>query len=498
MYKFHIVWVAFAEYESWTRRNRIETIAFATLVLFQILYYLSAESFRILHDAASLSVGPGALCVIAAALAGIPLAAAALGGKRPFARNRALIVLVFLVAATGPASRVARLCGLAAAGDFWLAIGSMNALGPLVLCFFFSAARTRRPGLSFAGAMAAGLLAFGLCSWTLGPAGLDFPPERRLAAVETINAALGAAAGALLLAGLLRHPGGAAPLSHIPRPQALVDVHRKLALRITCATAVFYLVTDSLATTTRGDGVEPAFVLAGLFLLIAGSLLDRGTGSWFRRLNAACGLALMLSPCLELLRDRPGLFALIMTLNVVAQFTFFVCATMAFAYLTSSGRLWYLLVCVPFVCRPISFVGIGGVGEFLAGQPGVRVATAIAGCMLFYHLNRCGRLLFEEAMNRRGGEPGGEAAAPASLEELFVRRGLTARELEVTEKVMHGLSSAEMSEQLAISRHTVDSHVKSILRKFGQPSRKALVAHLAELARSIPTDARRNDAEHPE
>jgi DNA-binding NarL/FixJ family response regulator len=57
---------------------------------------------------------------------------------------------------------------------------------------------------------------------------------------------------------------------------------------------------------------------------------------------------------------------------------------------------------------------------------------------------------------------------------------LTARELEVLKLVAEGLSDAEVSVRLVVSRRTVHSHLRSIYRKLGVNSRSAATRYLVE------------------
>lgn len=52
---------------------------------------------------------------------------------------------------------------------------------------------------------------------------------------------------------------------------------------------------------------------------------------------------------------------------------------------------------------------------------------------------------------------------------------LSQRELEILEQVAAGLTNQEISEQLAISKRTVDNHVSNILSKTATGNRVALV-----------------------
>ena len=74
--------------------------------------------------------------------------------------------------------------------------------------------------------------------------------------------------------------------------------------------------------------------------------------------------------------------------------------------------------------------------------------------------------------------------------------GATAREREVATLLARGLSRAEMAEELVLSPHTVEDHVKSLYDKLGVASRHELVArvfldeYLPEVARQTPLTSR--------
>ena len=73
-----------------------------------------------------------------------------------------------------------------------------------------------------------------------------------------------------------------------------------------------------------------------------------------------------------------------------------------------------------------------------------------------------------------------EPASPAQLAPLLVTLyELSAREREVTEQLLHGLTTEEIAAKLYISRHTVRDHTKAIFGKFGVRSRPELTAKLA-------------------
>ena len=70
-----------------------------------------------------------------------------------------------------------------------------------------------------------------------------------------------------------------------------------------------------------------------------------------------------------------------------------------------------------------------------------------------------------------------EPAHPARIYPLLMSAyGLTERERDVTRLILQGSSTSQIAEQLVVSEHTVQQHLKNIFDKTGVRSRRDLVA----------------------
>jgi len=70
-----------------------------------------------------------------------------------------------------------------------------------------------------------------------------------------------------------------------------------------------------------------------------------------------------------------------------------------------------------------------------------------------------------------------EPAHPARIYPLLMSAyGLTERERDVTRLILQGSSTTQIAQELVVSAHTVQQHLKSIFDKTGVRSRRDLVA----------------------
>jgi ATP/maltotriose-dependent transcriptional regulator MalT len=76
--------------------------------------------------------------------------------------------------------------------------------------------------------------------------------------------------------------------------------------------------------------------------------------------------------------------------------------------------------------------------------------------------------------------PVGPSMAPHAPKASTYPDGLTGREVEVLRLLAQGLTDAQVAEQLVISPHTVNTHVKAIYSKIGVSSRSAATRYAIE------------------
>jgi DNA-binding CsgD family transcriptional regulator len=72
-----------------------------------------------------------------------------------------------------------------------------------------------------------------------------------------------------------------------------------------------------------------------------------------------------------------------------------------------------------------------------------------------------------------------EPASPEHLSSLFLdAHGLTPAQTRVAALVLRGYSTRQIVNELQISSHTVQEHLRAVFEKFGIGSRRELVASL--------------------
>ena len=138
----------------------------------------------------------------------------------------------------------------------------------------------------------------------------------------------------------------------------------------------------------------------------------------------------------------------------------------------------------------LSLNGVSYLGKWLANlvPPGLTDTTAFGLALGFAALvallcRNLGQKAAQEALYAPSSPPfpadapdEGFAPDPARREKIFAERGLTDREKEVAALLIQGMSSREMAKTLFLSDNTVNTHIKSILRKFTVSGRKAFLA----------------------
>jgi len=127
---------------------------------------------------------------------------------------------------------------------------------------------------------------------------------------------------------------------------------------------------------------------------------------------------------------------------------------------------------LPAVVNNVAYRALLGARGGASGGARARVPTS-AGTWLVIH----GAVVGDPEEGRTAVilEP---ARSPEIAPLIIAAHGLTAREREVTQLVLHGLSTAEIAAQLHLSEYTVQDHLKAIFEKVGVRSRRELVAQI--------------------
>lgn len=374
-------------------------------------------------------------------------------------------------------------------------------LAPLIYYLYFTFTPKKNQGLLFGLSTAAGLAAQRLLEImrTRGWFGLSLDDHYRFA--FSLDAILTLILAAVVLAAVLRP--GQAPRDPFARPFAT----RGAVPRMVFACTLFFIMNGLLTIrlfpllNTENPTPFPLPALVPLFACsLSGWLMDRDPGRYFRPIMSACALFFLLVPALSALGTSPTVYSVVHVLGLLGQFTLLTAITLAMEKQVPSGPWRGLAVSAPFICRFFSFPSVY-LARFLADVDlgVVVIACALLGALFF-------ALVHPPAALPPKAKPAPEPALPspemyafveraaaareetaaasvqdaheAAHEALFASHDLTRREKGVATLLAQGLSSAVIGQRLHISEHTVNFHVKNILRKFNLGTRLALVAKL--------------------
>lgn len=244
-----------------------------------------------------------------------------------------------------------------------------------------------------------------------------------------------------------------------------------------------------------------------LALVPIGWLLDRDPVGTFKRLALFCAIVFILTPSLLALDDAPLLYNIIYATTTFVQFVIFITfATILADLLPIDDRCGMYSACL-FGLRLVSVLFFLFLRSWLYVSEGILIFGATAFAIAFKLLVRHVDFIRETPPETVIAEPAPPPAVPfvvppeapsapvmaptheasAGVDSYLESRHLTPRELEVARLVLRGLSTREIGARLAITEHTVKTHVKNILDKFGLPHRKAFVSNYLMHSESLPT-----------
>ena len=147
------------------------------------------------------------------------------------------------------------------------------------------------------------------------------------------------------------------------------------------------------------------------------------------------------------------------------------------------------LAAVVLLAAVASRIVAAAVGDISVAESAIEVVSLV----LAAGAAAASRPLVGDALRSTHGEPASEPAttaapsAPAPSLDASPRidnGGLTAREKEVLQMAMQGLTAAQVAERLFISKRTVETHLERAYNKLGVRSKRQLIASAFDEARS--------------
>lgn len=360
---------------------------------------------------------------------------------------------------------------------------------------FFTLVSTKRRGVLFGLGLGAGIavrIVVRLATDApVGPGGM----HDRFWLLYRVLLVLFALLSAAMLLGVLRPP--------LPSPQSsLLDSgivgarKRVLGKKLLAAALLFYVVNGFVSarlfpflTLDAHNQLQALPVVLAVFSPFVGWLLDRDLATWLRRYLPWCAVVFMLSPTLLILDGAPRTFQLVHTISVLGQFALFIGVTLAMDYLTEGGKWNCPATCAPYLLRIVSVPGMLLSNSLRNEHLGPLAVVSTLAAIAFYHivksitdakpLKAVAAALAEPPVPEVAPDaPAPSRPPPASVspDDFFRGYGLTAREREIAGLMIQGVLSDRIAERLAISKNTVKTHVKGILRKLNLGNRKELMA----------------------
>lgn len=382
---------------------------------------------------------------------------------------------------------------------FWrfLMLFPHGLLLPVVYTLFFRLTPRNRCGFWYGAHVAAGILCFKLSQLGVDM-GADGEIPRRLALLFHLRTALIAIMAAALLCSLLQLRNQLRQTAPDSRETGGEPGRKGEMARLLAAAALFFVMNGFLQgrlfpffTQNTIDLFPEILAAVALACPLAGLYLDRNPRRGARLIMRLCAMLFMLAPALAVLDMAQHSYRVLLCLLCVARFVISLTAVRTMAFLTRDGPYYPAIVSSVAFLQVVSLAGRLLLPDSLRLNSGLVVLCCIVAAMLIY--GSLSRVLVDP--------PPPDAPPPPaddndSRQALFAAHQLSQRESEIAAMLIRGASTREMARQLAISEHTVTTHVKNILRKFSLPSRKAFLARfIAQDEIPPPGEGRRAEEE---